>query len=240
MIRWAKNIGNPSTVLTRDTKAKVSKQIRWLTWSPGEKQGSWVNHYIYLLRDLWTIVEALAGGVEEGTLRKYSDSKTTWGVIVEHVGFTEDEHAIADGAALAMVGEPYSYVSFMKQAIDGVISKVARRDIYGARRIALPGISATICSQLGVKVHKVAGWIFMGLKTVYRRVTRGFLMRVYPVQVLAELPARRATPDDVWDDIFEHRPMLYRVVGEINPELRPPDLIPAIGAKIDADLAYVA
>lgn len=237
MIRWAKNIGNPSTILTRDTEAELSEQIRWFTWHRGERQGCWVNHYAYLMCDLHTIIEALFAGVQQRSLEEYSESPTSWGVIIEHVGFTTTQHLLADGAALAMLGEPYNCLAILKQAVDGGLSKLLGRDIYAARRIALPGISATICSQLGVKVHKVAGWAFMGMKTVYRRETRGALMRVHAVQILAELPARRAAPDDCWDDVFEHRPLLNRVVGEINPRLRPKDLIPAIAAKIDADLS---
>jgi len=238
MIRWAKNKGNPSIVFIRDTEAETSEKIRWFSRHPGEKQGSWINHVAYLLSDLWGIVEALFAGVEEGTLEKYDKSETTWGLIVELVGFTREQHLVADGAALLLVGSPYHYVGIAKQAIDGGLSKLFRRDIYFARRLYLPGVSATICSQLGVKVHKAAKWVFMGLKTVYRRIGKGWHIRIRPQQVLAELPARRATPDDIWDDMLEHRPMLCWIRGEINPGLRPVDLPATIAAKIDADLAF--
>ena len=236
MIRWALVRGNPSIVFIRDTEAETSEKIRWFSRHPGEEQGSWVNHVAHLLSDLWGIVEALFAGVEEGTLEKYDKSETTWGLIVELVGFTREQHLVADGAALLLVGSPYHYVGILKQAIDGFFSKLARRDIYAARRFHLPGLSATICSQLVVKVHKAAKWIIMGLKTIYRKVGKGWHIRIRPKQVLGELPAGRATPDDIWDDVFEHRPWLYRVVAEINPHLCPEDLIPVIRAKIDRDM----
>ena len=77
----------------------------------------------------------------------------------------------------------------------------------------------------------------MALKTVYRKECRGIRIRIYADQVLAALPAKRGTPDDIWDDVFEHRPWFYRIRGEINPELRPPGLLTIHSAKIDGDLA---
>ena len=55
----------------------------------------------------------------------------------------------------------------------------------------------------------------------------------------APLPARRAAPDCIWDDIFEHRPWFYRIRGEINSELRPAGLLAIHSAKIDGDLALL-
>jgi len=238
MIRWARTVGHPSSVLIRDTKSRISQQIRLWSWYRGEQQGSWVNHYAYLGSDRSWIVEALFGGVEQGTLAKYDDSNVCWGIIIEHLGFSLREHTIADGAALAFVGKPYNVVSIAKQFLDGLFSKLLGRDVYLLRRLSLPGVAAMICSQLGVKVHRVAGWKFMGLKTVYRKEQKGISLRLRAVQILAELPDRRAAPDCIWDDALEHRPSLYRIVGEINPDLRPPDLIPVIAAKIDKDLAW--
>jgi len=238
MIRWGASVGHPSSVLVMDVENPISGQIRVWTRHRGEALGSWVNHYAFLCRDALTLIEALFRGVTEGTLEYYSESETTWGIIVEHVGFSLDEHALAEGAARGLLGQPYSVVAIVKQFVDGLVSKLLGRDWYGARRLEIPGISTTICSQLGVTVHKVGGWTFMGLRTVYRKVQRGFMLRLYAEQILDELPARRASPDCIWDDIFEHRPSLYRIAGEINPHLRPPDLPVVIASKIDRDLAF--
>jgi len=238
MIRWGASVGHPSSVLVMDVENEISEQIRVWTRHRGEVLGSWVNHYAFLCRDRLTLIEALFKGVAKGTLEYYSESETTWGVIIEHVGFTMDQHALAEGAALGLVGQPYSLIAIVKQFVDGLASRLLGRDVYFARRLELPGVSTTICSQLGVTVHRVAGWVFMGLRTVYRKVQRGFMLRLYAEQILDELPARRGSPDCIWDDVFEHRPSLYRVAGEINPHLRPEDLPQVIASKIDRDLAF--
>jgi len=236
MIRWAPNRGNPSSVLIMDTEAEVSEQIRWFTCTPGEEQGSWVNHYAYLESDLYTLVEALFVGVRQTTLDKYDQSETSWGLIIEHLEFTRDQHLLADGAARMLIGAPYHYIAIVNQALDGLFSKLTHRDIYLFRRIALPGMTITICSQLGVRVHKAAGWSWMGFKTVYEKIRKGWHIRIRTRQVLDVLPERRATPDDLFDDALEHRPSLYVVRGEINPHLRPLNLPGIIAAKIDSDL----
>lgn len=237
MIRWAVTRGNPSSVLLRDTEAKISSGIRWFSAFRGETRKSWVNHYAYLCRDGHRIVEALFLGIAAGELEKYDRSKKSWGLIVEHIGFTLEQHAVADGVALDLVGLPYNLADFVEQIPDGLLSKLLGRDVYFFRKLQLPWIRSGVCSGIGVRVHKLAGWIFMGQRTVYRKIQRGIDIRVRAVQVLTPLPAWRATPDDLWDDALEHRPALYRVVGEINPPLRPKDLPDLYAAKIEADLA---
>lgn len=239
MIRWATNQGHPSSVLTRDTEAEVSGTIRWFTRHGGEKKGSWVNHYAFLMSNLINLVEALAGGVEKTELARYDESETTWGVIVEHVGYSLEQHRLADGVAIGMVDAPYGFLSIAKQVPDGLLGKLLGRDVYFFRRLRVPWIAVYICSEAGVRIHKKTGWIFMALKTVYRKECRGTRIRVYADQVLRPLPAKRATPDDIWDDIFEHRPWFYRIRGEVNPELRPAGLLLIHTAKIDGDLALI-
>lgn len=240
MIQWAHERGHPSTVLTRNVKSHVCAGVRWFTWFRGEPRGSWVDHYLFLLSDRASIVEALLEGTVHGVLRKYEESTIYWGVIVEHVGFAEHQHLVADGAALDLVGAPYNLSMFARQAGDGLLSKLLGRDVYACRKFAPPWSRSTICSGLGVRVHKIAGWLFMCPKTVYRKVGRGFTVTLRAVQVLAPLPMRRACPDDIWDDVFEHRPHLYRIAGEINPVLRPDDLPQPYVSKIESDLTQTA
>lgn len=239
MIRWAVIRGHPSSVLTRDTEAGIPKKIRWFTRHGGEKRGSWVNHYAFLMSNLTNLVEALAGGVEKTELSRYNESETTWGVIVEHVGYSPEQHCLADGVAIGMVDAPYGFLSIAKQVPDGLLGKLLGRDVYFFRRLRLAWIAVYICSEAGVRIHKKTGWIFMALKTIYRKEYKGIRIRVYADQVLRPLPAKRATPDCIWDDIFEHRPWFYRIRGEINPELRPAGLLTIHTAKIDGDLAFI-
>ena len=239
MIRWAITRGHPSTVLTRETDAQISGAIRWFTKHGGEEKGSWVNHYAFLMSNLINLVEALGGGVEKTELARYDESDTTWGVIVEHVGYSLEQHELADGVAIGMVDAPYGFMSIAKQVPDGLLGKVLGRDVYFFRRLRVPWIAAYICSELGVRIHKKTGWIFMALKTVYRKECRGTRIRLYADQVLRPLPAKRAAPDCIWDDIFEHRPWFYRIRGEINPDLRPAGLLAIHSAKIDGDLALL-
>lgn len=237
MIRWAADRGNPTIVLTHDTQAKSSAGIRWFTRNQSEIHPSIVNHVAHLLRDLWGIVEALFEGIVLGDLGKYDRSPTTWGVIIEIRGFTEEQHAVADGAALEKVGLPYNFVAFLRSIPDGLLSKVLGRDVHPVRSLRIPWARSVVCSGLCVRVHEVAGWIFMALRTVYKRIRRASTIRIRAVQVLAPLPHWQASPDDIWDDCFDHRPMIYRVVGEINPHLRPKDLPGIYAAKIEHDLA---
>jgi hypothetical protein len=240
VIRWAASIGNPSSILTRNVKSEVGAIVRWFTWFPGNAGGSIVDHYVYLLSNHRSIVEALAIGMERGDLSKYRNSDCYWGVIVEHVGFTDRQHLIADGAALALVHAPYNFIGVLKQAGDGIASKLLRREVCLFRRMRLPWVVAYYCSEAGARIHAIAGWRFFCRRRAVRKVRRSGHVRIRLTRVLTPLPFYRANPDSLWDDMFEYRPNRYRVVGEINPHLRPADLIEHGLLKIESDLRIAA
>lgn len=233
MIRWGRVRGHPSSGLIAGLDSKISGSIRWFNQHRGESR-TVINHYIYLMADRTRIVEACFGGVRESTLESY-DVPGVWGVLVEHVGFTETQYRRADAIALEMVDLPYNYPMLLKQGVDGFLSRLFRSDVYLVRRFRIPWIKATVCSGLGVRIHNGAGWRFYGIQAVNELIKWGSQMRVKRVWELAPLPAKRAAPDCIWDDVFQHRPDLYIVRGEINPDLRP-KLLEAHALKIDADL----
>lgn len=231
MIRWGEKIGHPCFILTRDVEAEMFAVMRWFT-DTGEKHESWVNHAIWLLLDLTTIVEALFPRVKEGTLEACAANETTWGVIVGIHDFSTRRHAIADLEATRTIGKPYNVVSIVKQALDGLVGKLVGHDWYGFRRIRLPWVKAYICSEAVARSAKKAKWLFSGLVKRNVKERWGNRFRLRSKTVLRPLSPRRVAPDCLWDDVFEHRPALYYVAGEINPELRPAHLPAAVVAAL--------
>jgi hypothetical protein len=105
MIRRGDIPGRPSSIIVGDRKSKLGRNlIPWFTHARGEKGGSWMSHYAFLLSDGARVVEALAGGIDETSVSRFEESESYWGVLVEHVGVTSAAHTTMDGAALNMVG----------------------------------------------------------------------------------------------------------------------------------------
>lgn len=142
--------------------------------------------------------------------------------------------------AESYIGRDYDLFSIARNFGDGLIGKLAHRDVYLFRRIRFPWNRAgryNICTWLTAWTWRLGRkWKFHGRVRVNSVEWRGTRPRLRKITTgWAEVAVEHLTPDHVMDDAFERAPGEYAVVREVGG--RHPELPAAIAAKIDADLA---
>jgi len=239
----------------------VSAGIRWVNQHAGETR-SWSNHYGvgFEGEDGETVTLKIAGelvrltgpcefvihSTGKGThvlidWEKQYDTPKQWAVVVIPRG-TTDQHALKIFThAKDYLGRAYDHWSIALQLLDGLLGKLAHRDVYAFRRLRIKGWRRdnryNICTWLMAHTWwKGRAWKIIG-RLYQRRMARvgGLWMRR-----TAERPEIKPVelgflnPDHVYDDAFQIRPEKYHVARAVG--MRPP--IPAIdAAKIETDLA---
>jgi len=165
-----------------------------------------------------SIVESIPTGTVERSWRESYDNDRHWGVLVEPAGLTPEERATIEEKSIVYLGRRYGNVALVKHFLDGTLGWLAGRDVYLFRRLRLPWLKPSplynTCSWLVCWTHLHAAWRFHGPE--------------------GALPCHRTTPDDLWDDAFEHRPDAYLIRAEIG--VRPGTVSAAHIAKIERDL----
>ncbi|MBD3348037.1 MAG: hypothetical protein GF400_02430 [Candidatus Eisenbacteria bacterium] len=191
--------------LVHGRSSRMSFLIRLFSTFRGELP-SVCNHAFCVRADGVTIVESVPSGTREGEWRALYDRPEHWGVLVQPLGLTQVDLQSFQQELDAYLGARYGFAALAKHFVDGVLGRLAGRDVYLLRRLRLPWREGAprynICSWLVCWTHKHVGWRFHG--------------------AAGELPCGRVAPDDLWDDVFEHRPGSYRVVREFGR--RPQDL----------------
>ena len=208
----------PTFGLVYGKRGRVSSLIRQLSAFRGEPP-SVINHAFVVRSDGETIVESTPTGTRERSWRATYHDSAHWGVLVEPVGCPDGMRDKLEHELDRYLGMRYGYAAIAKHFLDGLLGRVAGRDVYLFRRLTVPWRVAAprynICSWLVCWTHLHAGWRFQGPHGV--------------------LPCERVAPDDLWDDVFEHRPSSYRVAAEFGK--RPQGLLgKAAQEKLSTDL----
>jgi len=202
------------------THAPFGFLIRAFTSFRGEPP-AFCNHTMNIRRDGISAVESTWRGTHVvDDWRSEYDDDAHWGVLVEVVGFSDRQWERLQSKTDEYVGETYGKIAVTKHALDGILGWLVGRDVYLFRRIRAPWSASdpgyyNICSWLTAYTHAAAAWIF--------RDAAGDPL---------ELP--RVSPDDIFDDVFEHRPASYRIRAEFGR--RPDDLPSHCVSKITNDL----
>lgn len=192
-----------------------SRLILWFTRFRKEPR-SWSTHTLNVRRDGITAIESTGGRTRERDWRETYDKGKHWGVLVEIVGFTPLMRDKLEVASTEYLGRVYGFLSIVRHGLDGLLGKIAGRDVFWFRKMAAGHpLRYNICSWFTTYTHKKAGWLFEGPDG-------------------KPLAPGRAAPDDVMDDVFERRPDRYRITAEFGP--RPEKLPASYCRKIDADL----
>jgi len=209
--------GSPTFGLIHGRESRVAFLIRLFSTFRGERP-SVMNHVFLLREDGESIVESIPTGTVERSWRESYDNDRHWGVLVEPAGLTPEERATIEEKSIVYLGRRYGNVALVKHFLDGTLGWLAGRDVYLFRRLRLPWLKPSplynTCSWLVCWTHLHAAWRFHGPE--------------------GALPCHRTTPDDLWDDVFEHRPDAYLIRAEIG--VRPVTVSAAHIAKIERDL----
>ena len=203
-----------------------SRVILWFTRFRKEPR-SWSTHVFNVRRDGDTAIESTGGKTRERDWREVYGKGKHWGVLVEIVDFSPLMRDKLEVASTEYLGQVYGFLSIIRHSFDGLLGKVAGRDIFFFRRMAKGHpIRYNICSWFTTHTHRKAGWLFEGPDG--RPLSPG-----------------RASPDDVLDDVFERRPSCCLIAAEFGPRdetkdgntiMRPEKLPESYRRKIDTDL----
>jgi hypothetical protein len=209
--------GYPTFGLLYGKESRISFLIRLFSTFRGERPS--VTNHVFLVRpDGELIVESIPTGTAERSWRQVYDNDRHWGVLVEPRGLPTEQRAIVQAKAQDYLGRRYGGIAVVNHFLDGTLGRLFGTDVYLFRRIRFPGMKASllynICSWLVCWTHRHAAWQFHGRH--------------------GALPCHRVTPDDLWDDVFEHRPEAYSIRAELGT--RPAGVSPAYLAKIEDDL----
>jgi len=192
-----------------------SRVILWFTRFRKEPR-SWSTHVLNIRRDGDTAVESTGWRTRECDWREVYDNGKHWGVLVEIVGFKPLMRDKLEVASDEYLGQVYGFLSIARHGLDGMLGKLAGRDVFFFRKMAKGHpLRYNICSWFTTFTHRKAGWLFEGPDG-------------------KPLNPGRATPDDVMDDVFMRRSELYGIAAEFGK--RPPDLPASYCRKIDADM----
>ncbi|MCK4513494.1 hypothetical protein KAW64_17220 [bacterium] len=192
-----------------------SRTILWFTRFRKEPR-SWATHILNVRRDGETAIESTGGSTKERQWREVYDTGKHWGVLVEIVGFTPLMRDKLEVASNEYLDEPYGKLALLRHGLDGLLGKVAGRDVFWFRKMAAGHpLRYNICSWFTTHTHRKAGWLFEGPDG-------------------KPLSPGRASPDDVLDDVFERRLECYRIAAEFGP--RPKKLPISYIQKIERDL----
>ncbi len=206
--------GHPTFGLLFGKESRIAFLIRLFSTFRGERP-SITNHTFLVRPDGELIVESIPTGTSERSWRQVYDNDRHWGVLVEPRDLSSEARAVIESKAQDYLGRRYGGVAVVTHLLDGTPGRLFGADVYLFRRIRFPGMEAAplynICSWLICWTHRHVGWSFHGRD--------------------GALPCHRATPDDLWDDVFERRPKSYSVRAELGT--RPPDVPQAYLDKID-------
>ena len=189
--------GRPTFGLVHGKSSRVSFFIRLLSTFRGELP-SVCNHAFCVRGDGETIVESVPSGTRESSWREAYDKQEYWGVLVAPRGLSITDLVSFESRLDAYLGTRYGFAAIVKHFVDGILGRLAGRDVYLFRRLRLPSREGAarynICSWLVCWTHRSVGWRFHGPD--------------------GEMDCDRVAPDDLWDDVFEHRPERYFLVSE--------------------------
>lgn len=177
----------PGDIVLTTGDAFLSRAIRWATRRPGNP--SEVNHAALVVGSgedgRASIVEALAT-VQRHTINSRYHGTGTRIQVWRPLNLSDAQLlAIADYAE-SQVGQRYDYLKIGLQLVDGLLGKVARREVCFARRLGFDD-RGPICSWLVAQAY----WRGAGLDF--------------------GLPARAPDPDDLLDYCREHPEHYYLV-----------------------------
>lgn len=171
--------------------AWISRMIRWAESRPGNKGE--VNHVgLVVARGDFPdaeVIEALRT-VQRHTLRSEYGGSGTAISVYRPLNISTEQLLRVLGYADRLVGQKYDYAKIALHLVDGLLGKVARREVVLARRLAAGG-RGPICSWVVAQAFGSAGLTF-------------------------GVPGRAADPDDIYDFCRTH-PEIYGKVRDLVP-----------------------